>query len=202
MEYDETEIEDEAGEILDEIDALENEDDDEAADGVDEFADEQSGPLQGGAMSPAEAKSKMKELIATPGYATGQLRYDNPGAYERIVREVAALAAIGARGNAEKDVEALREFEAARSKKKDELREAAEVEMGKLEALGFEPAEIPEDVSDVDLRALKEQRLYAEGGVRRACADVVRGLGLFGAVGRYAAGQNRCYPRTHTHRRR
>ena len=42
----------------------------------------------------AEADTKMKELIATPGYATGQLKYTNPAAYERMVKEVAELAKI------------------------------------------------------------------------------------------------------------
>jgi len=140
-------------------DELDDDDDDD-----DESADEQAGALQGGAMTPADAASKMEELIATPGYVTGQLQFDNPAAYRRIVKDVAALSAIAARGNAEKDVEAVRDFEAARSQKKDDLREAAEQEMSKLVELGFEEAEIPDDVGDVDLRALKEQRLYGEGG--------------------------------------
>jgi len=126
--------------------------------------DEGVGALEGGAtMTPAEAQSKMEELIATPGYSTNQLKFDNPAAYNRIAGEVAALAAIAARGNEEKDVEAVRDFLAAQSKKKDELREAAEDEMDKLVELGFEESEIPDDVSDVELRALKEERLYAEG---------------------------------------
>jgi len=47
-----------------------------------------------GAMSPGEANTKMKELIATPGYSNQTLKYENPAAYNRIVKEVAALAAI------------------------------------------------------------------------------------------------------------
>ena len=43
-------------------------------------------------LTPAEANAKMKELMATPGYLTGDMKNANPGGYDRLQREISDMA--------------------------------------------------------------------------------------------------------------
>ena len=51
-------------------------------------------PAGGTGLTPQTAQAKMQELQSTPGYLNGQLKKENPAAYNRITQEAAELARI------------------------------------------------------------------------------------------------------------
>jgi hypothetical protein len=53
-------------------------------------------PPGGSGMTPAQANEEMQKLQATPGYLTGELKKQNPAAYDDITRQCTELAKLAA----------------------------------------------------------------------------------------------------------
>jgi hypothetical protein len=81
------------------------------------------------------------------------------------------------------DAEIIERMESGKSAAQDELIEEAEAEMERLVELGFDEAEIPDDIPAFQVAAWKCQRLNAEGNFAELTPLLEKELMILGAKG-------------------
>lgn len=110
-------------------------------------------------MTPAEAAAEIDSVFRDPEHPYNRQHYQHPQAVERMSKLFAKKAEGDTRSAVEKVCDDAFEQQA---EKQDKLVSEAQVEMEKLVELGFDEAEVPDDIMPHQVVELRMQRLAAE----------------------------------------
>ena len=110
-----------------------------------------------------EIEAEIRMIENTSGFGNGTLRRVNRGAHDSLVARRSDLyERLSPPGGFVQDEEEVPDADEGMTVQQS-LYIEAEVEMDRLVALGFTPADIPPDVNANTVNALRLQRLHAEG---------------------------------------
>jgi len=115
-------------------------------------------------MTPAAAQSEIDKVLSAAS-ADPKHPYSDAHGYKhrQHVERVSKLYEVACRGKPSVFEKVLAEAQAEQGKKQNKLIAEAEKEMDALEKLGFSRDEIPDDLKEYQLNALRMQRLHTEG---------------------------------------
>lgn len=112
--------------------------------------------------TPAELESRAKELQATPGYISGELKNSNPEGYKKLQEKITDM--FRRSGQAEvPGMQAASEADMQKAEAATKLITEANTELAALKTMGFEQAPLPDPIEPFHIEAWRSQRLLAGG---------------------------------------